>query len=148
MRGNPNTTRRRFFGFLAAIPVGVKTAANEALASKAVADAGTLAEFSGANVNSGVAPQAIRLWSLGDPKLIALAKANMLPEWALKEVEETALHHTRLGLDVDIAALRSVSPAAKIHINVARNVKRGIASVYEVSMFNMARSAFFGEGDQ
>lgn len=134
--------RRGFLGLLGgavvAGPAAAKAATDATLASAGVAPSGMVLGHGG--ICSG--------WGepIGDSnklqKLIAFVSQKGLPEWKERQLRDEAKHVYRL--DLDIAALVSVSASAKISAQRERNFRKSVdfASMGENIMMRTAREKF------
>lgn len=131
--------RRGFLSFLGG------AAAAGPVAAKGLADSVLMqAGFPSASIVAAAAPAATIA-----PPLNVMARARRwvmkagIPRWKMNEIIARANHDRSLGLDADIACLRSVSPGWKAREQRRRNLERRI----EQSLNNMSqqseRDAFF-----
>lgn len=130
--------RRGFLRALPAAPIAAKAAAVEA-----TKDAVVLQQL--AQAGMGVAPGMAMPWgvrSLIDPKMYALHKAGLLPEWTKNEVQQSVKDQARM-LAPDVVALKSVSLSAKYRINVERMERSVWSGVDEWYLMEHARQQFW-----
>lgn len=80
--------------------------------------------------------------ALSDPRLLALWKSGLAPEWLRRQIDDQIKEMTRY-LSPDVMALRSVSVGALFRINHRRMTAMAINAIEERAGMDMARRAFF-----
>jgi len=98
-------------------------------------------------MSAGATPGNARWLIASNPKLLALFKAGLLPDWVKADMRDTLRESTRY-LTTDVAALRSVSLSGKVFINHARAER-----AFEVDLINSLardamRHAFYNQHDE
>lgn len=133
-------SRRLFIRSAAAAPVMAREVASAALASQeaaAVAATGLSQAFA-------QSPMPFGMHIMATPKLLALWKAGLLPDWARQDLVHGIAERARY-LDTDVQALRSVSLSAKKVINHRRVEQRAYAEMERSAFIDMARRAFWSD---
>lgn len=122
------TTRRKFFGFVAAAPVAAQSVAEKLVGLSTPSVFG----HSGV-VRSQVAP------SDSDRPRKRLSDFYRLfgdlPEWAIRQARENSKYVHRL--DTDIASFRSVSLAAKISMQSERDFQERIRNIKHGDVYDL-----------
>lgn len=146
----PQMSRRRFLGGLAAAPVAARTGVLRELLAKVDATAA----LSGAGVAVGeIATPSYGVHTLvHSPTLMALHKTGMLlhktgmlPSWIIAEVEESTEREVSGRIAPDVFVLRSVSLGSKMRIHKERTMRRVWASVDYQHGIAIARRAFYDQ---
>lgn len=132
--------RRAFLKALGLAPVAAKAGAVKALIAKV--EAATAMTAAGVSVGLPMG-QGFGIHLLGNKGLYAAHKMGLLPEWAKTEIEAHVRMDSSARLHPDIAALRSVSLAAKYQIQIERQRRALWASVDDVHLHTVAREAFW-----
>jgi hypothetical protein len=144
-----NLTRRGLFRFLPAIPLaarGVKAEVERLSGMASLGEGAHMARFAG-NV-AGEAPfSSPGVACGGEPKrgrtLVDFLKKLGLPSWKKEELRRTA-RYSRL-IDPDLAALRSVSPAAMLRLQWARNEAELERQFYAQQLADEERNEFLAK---
>lgn len=128
---------RRLFGKLAALsPAAAAQASQQAMADVGASVVGPAVYMGG--------PPAVGL-SMGQhgAQMLALHKAGMLPDWAIRMAKRETSARARV-LSPDLASMRSVSLSAKIRIQADRYHHADIANFETEMLDRMAQEKFMG----
>lgn len=134
-------SRRLFMRTAAVAPVMAREAATAALAQQEA----TAIAATGLSQAFAQSPMPFGMHIMANPKLLALWKAGLLPDWARQDLDYGIGERARY-LDTDVQALRSVSLSAKKAINHRRIEQRAYAEMERSALIDMARRAFWGDG--
>lgn len=125
--------RRGFLGMAATAPI----AAQEFLKQTGTSVLGS--EAANALASTHPVPSSLD----GNSKLIALKRAGLLPDWFIRQRRAYSQATARV-LDPDIAALRSVSVAAKLNMQAERNFQREMDTWEQRFIDSQLEGKFFG----
>ncbi len=125
------TTRRKFFGFMAAVPVGAQQAARTLTQ---YAGEGSL--LSGGDIGDNACPveasgKELEPWDI--------YRTVGLPTWKRDEIRAGS---TPRRYDPDLEVLRSVSPVSKFRIQHNRNFDREIKELKQGPIIGRLKQAF------
>jgi hypothetical protein len=139
-------SRRNFLRALPAAPSAAKAIAKAAVAEAAVATGAAEMAAAGVNVSSFAGAAHYGHHLLSDPKMYALHKAGLLPDWVKREIANEIKAEART-LSTNIASLQSVSLSAKVAINERELERKFWSKIDAFHVLNAQRSAYWsGEG--
>lgn len=130
--------RRGFLGFLAASPVSAKAAVDDKIL--------TSSGFNNGIEGALVSPCEQKLPSEKQAKKFYewIAK-NGIPEWKMNEIKKSSNYDRSLGLDPDLACLRSVSANFKANTQLKRNIDRRVKMSLASISNDINRNNFFSK---
>lgn len=131
--------RRAFLKAMAVAPVAAKSAAVKELIAKV--EAATAMTAAGIQVGMPISGGCSYL--LRNKGLYAALKMGTLPAWARSEIEQHVREQQGSRLSPNVAALRSVSLAAKYRIQIDRAIDLIWKDAAEIHFHSMARQAFW-----
>lgn len=141
---NKPLTRRLFGKAMAALPLAVQNAA--ATAAPALAQAELAGQMATAGVSMAYpsAPPAYGSYLLSNPRIWAMWKAGLAPEWVLNEIDNEIRKRSR-HIDPDIVTMKSISLAAKVRMNHGKICAKITSHMERTSLLDQARRAFWEE---
>lgn len=144
---NKPLSRRLFGKAMAAMPMAAQQAAKTlAVDSAATAAAGQMA-MAGANMATSAGPPMFGSYILNNPRVWALWKSGIAPEWVHREIDNEIRERSRT-IDPDIWGMKSISANAKLRMNHGRLRASITESIEKTTMLTQAARAFWNEEDK
>jgi hypothetical protein len=134
--------RRAFLKAMAVAPVAAQSGAVKALIAKV--EAATAMTAAGVQVGMP-AMGGYGAHLLGNKGLYAAFKMGLLPGWARSEIEQHVRDQHSRQLSPDLAALRSVSLAAKCRMQTDRAINLFWKQADDFHVHSVARDAFWAQ---
>ena len=77
-----------------------------------------------------------------DPLMLQAWKMGMAPDWVMQDIDH-AINDLSRFLSPDVAALKSMSLSAKVHVNRRRAREEYVAKIERQTLIDMAREAYW-----